>query len=189
MYTPQQLSQLRSLPGAAQATEENSDVVALDVATKATQRVTELQQELNELRPKVPTTPILKLALPTTGAGHVRLVSKELDLLQKSERIMPEQMTLLKGALIGQDGQPLQTAIVSEDGTVHLPVDKVVQALELNKPAGVLKDISKNEPQPRQQPGGAAQGEMKFEDAVDAAVGRTVKKHYQRQTTTNNGAN
>jgi signal peptide peptidase SppA len=148
MLTPEQLTDVRKLPGAATVTEENADVFLLNALNTAlstnkvlTGEKTSLESQVQSLSQKIPATVDPKIA-----EGHVKLFGKELDMALKAGQAMPEQVALIKAAV--------SPAAVTADGKVMIDSETFSKVLELNKPTGLVGEKSAGQPAPRTEPGG-----------------------------------
>jgi capsid assembly protease len=182
MLTAAQLGLAKSIPGAETATEENADVVLLGAAqTLQTQLTNEKQakqsltDELTRVKSQLPKEPDLDNLNESADNAQAAV-----DLMLQSEQINPEQAKLLKNMVrpTSADGKPgmpniLMLAKTSDGKRVY---QNVFEAFKLNKPAGVLKDIS--DAQPVKQPGQQA-------DTLEAAANAVVGAHAKRYDSLN----
>jgi ClpP class serine protease len=158
----QQLDQLRKLPGAQNATEDNADEIALTVAdtqhkaavaarnslTVAEQQRDEAKAALVAAQAKIPTTLDPKLA-----KGFLGIAEGEAGLLVKQGNMTSAQMKLVCDSLFREkDGSP-NLAMFTETAEGKMPYKSVLAVFESNAPTGINKDITKAQPASKTEPG------------------------------------
>ena len=157
-FSASQLEAIRKLPGAANATAENAADLVISLAqqgvqtgTAGAEQLVNLRQENSNLRTELAQ---LKAQIPQPMAahllaGHLDLTTKQVDFALKAGQILPAQRDALLAAFKDKDGKPVEAALASP----LLPV--VLDVLAINKPNGLLQDISKAQPAPQTEPGNA----------------------------------
>lgn len=170
--TASQITELRTLPGAASATEDTADTAAFHAAMQlnqqvkalttasstATQDVTRLTQELAAAKGALP-----QKMDPRVLKSMCNLACQELQMKLRAGTITSVQFTKLAGALmsagefkdgkLSADAVPIEAMFQEVGATGEYVYNKVFAALDDNKPNGVLTDISGHQPAGRTEPG------------------------------------
>lgn len=135
----EQLSQARSLPGAAGITAENADTTLLSVATSLNTRVNEMQPRL---RPLVDAE-ILK--------GRADNAMERLNILVEKGSITTAQKDLLASMFMA-NGQPI-AEMLTPLASGKMPYESAFEALKINKPNGLQGELTGAQPAVRTEPG------------------------------------
>lgn len=144
MLTPEQLAQAKQLPGAKPTlTAENADVELLGIAS--------------DLAGKLP-----KTIADADAKRYIALAGREVDLLVKEERLVPEQATKLK--------ELIKPSMVASDGSISLSMDALTDVLKLNRPAGLVQETTEGQPQGKTEPGKPEAEKPLTKEEVDAHV-------------------
>lgn len=153
MLKPEQLSVLRQLPGAASVTEENADAFLFDALQATNTTVSELTTAKNDLTNQVNDlhSKVVSPIDPKLAEGHINLFCKNMDFAVTSGKLLPEQNTLIQNFL--KPAGKANVSAVSPSGQVLLDADTISKVLEINKPAGLVKEVSQAQPVVRQEPG------------------------------------
>jgi signal peptide peptidase SppA len=148
--TAQQIENARKLglPVLANITEENADVVLYEATNTFQQRAQSAENRVKELEQAAPAK-----VTPSIAALTIKPFVRELDVLQKEGRILPEQHTLIKDAVLDKDGKAKIDA-VSPEGEIMISADVITKVLDANKPSGLTQIQTGAQPAPKQDPGG-----------------------------------
>lgn len=154
--TAAQLSEARKLPGGSGITEENAADLLFSVAQEQNSRLAasvaacnSANLEIAELQKKVPAPVNAALAF-----GQANLELGHLSLMVKGGQLLPAQLDAIKPHLLSGEKEA-KLGAVQPDGTVMVPMVAVRSVLEMNKPNGLLKDVSGAQPAVRTEPGAA----------------------------------
>ena len=158
-YMPLPLEQLRKLPGAAHATEDNAEQVVMTVAeqlhskmTAAESSLVSMTAERDVFKAKLASIPAVD---PAIAKIHLKLAEKEAAFLVKQGYMSSAQMKLVCDSVFKTGDEPnLSMFTVNSNG--KLPYESILAAYEGNKPNGIGSDVSKAQPAAKTEPGTGA---------------------------------
>lgn len=157
-FTPEELNRVRLLPGASAVTETNAESTVLTVAETAVRDAAQLRTKTNEqadligtLRantPKIPDQEILR--------ERLSVATERLQIRVEKGVITSAQQALVMNFLTdgkNQDGSPVVNASAFEKGADGKYAYEKVFAVLDESPNGLMKEVSKDQPAPRTEPG------------------------------------
>lgn len=147
MYTNEQLAQVRQLPGAAQATEENADILALSSALEMQRQLSSTRQELASARASLPPNYPDDLV-----QAYADLALNEATLKLSEGKMLPPQFDAFKKLIFGTDNKPKASMVCAAPGQ-RAPYKDMLAVLDLNKPNGLVTEKTSGQPAPKTEPG------------------------------------
>ena len=182
--TASQLTELRSLPGAAAATEDTADLLAFNAAMQLNRSNGEMSAKVRELESSITTlkASASKSAMdPELARVRCEAAIERLGIVLEKGKITSSQFNQIASAMLTKgtikDGQLSTDAVANsaffekrEDG--KYVYQHLFAAFDDNQPNGILKDVSKDQPAPRTEPGA---GDSKKGNQASADFG--LEKH------------